>query len=72
MIAIITPHFKVFYNISKEDRFFTDSRWVYDLGKSCFDYTFDFYFLAFGAENIKEIGDIIDYLEAHNVKRIYE
>lgn len=72
MTAIITPHFKVFYNISKEYIFFTDSKWVYDLGKSCFGYTFDSYFLAFGAENIKDINDIIDYLEIHNVKRIYE
>lgn len=71
MTAIITPQFKVFYNISKEDRFFASSRWVYDF-KSCFGYEFDSYFLAFGAEKIKEIDEITDYLEARNIKRTYE
>ena len=32
---------------------------------------FDSYFLAFSAENIKDINKIIEYLDAHNVKRIY-
>lgn len=72
MIAIITPKFNVFYNISKEDSFFTYSRWVYDFPNSCFGYTFDSYFLAFGAENIRDISDIIEYLEMHNAKRVYE
>lgn len=72
MIAIITPKFNVFYNISKEDNFFTNSRWVYDFPNSCYGYRFDSYLLAFGAENIKDINDIIEYLEMHNVKRIYE
>lgn len=72
MTAIITPHFRDFYNISKENRFFANSRWVYDFWKSCFARDFNSYFLAFGAENIKEIDEITDYLEAHNVKRIYD
>jgi len=72
MTAIITPKFSVFYDISKEDKFFANSKWVFDFPKSCFGRNFDSYLLAFGAENIRDINDIIDYLEMHNVKRIYE
>lgn len=67
MIAIITSKFSVFRDINKED-----SKWVFDFPKSCFGRNFDSYLLAFGAENIRDINDIVDYLEIHNVKRIYE
>lgn len=74
MIAIVTSTFRHFYEISKEDRFFANSSWVFDFNKSCFGKRFDYYFIAFGAENIKtaEINKIMDYFELHNVKRIYE
>jgi len=74
MIAIVTGTFRHFYETSREDKFFANSRWVFDFNKSCFGNRFDSYFIAFGAENIKtaEMDRIIDYFELHNVKRIYE
>lgn len=72
MIAIITPHFRDFYEFIKYDPFdgrYFEVKWV-DQFKTVFDRDYDGYVLLYTYYEVKDINDIIEYLESHGAKRI--
>jgi len=72
MIAIVTPYFRDFYQFIKYSPFdgsYFEVKWV-DQFKTVFGRDYDGYILYYKYWEIKEINDIVDYLESHGAKRI--
>lgn len=72
MIAILTPHFRDFYQFIKYPPFtgeYFEVKFV-DSFKSVFGRDYDGYILSYGYYEIEDINDVVDYLESHGAKRI--
>lgn len=72
MIAIVTPHFRNFYDFIKYPPFTGEHFEVkfVDSFKSVFGRDYDGYILSYEYYEIKDINDVVDYLESHGAKRI--
>lgn len=72
MIAIITPNFRNFYQFTKYPPF--DGRYFEvkfaDKLATIFGRNFDGYILIGAYYEVKDYGEIIEYLETHGAKRI--
>jgi len=72
MIAIVTPYFKDFYQLIKyapfDGRYF-EVKWINSV-KSVFGRNYDGYILWYEYWEIKDINEVVDYLESHGAKRI--
>lgn len=72
MIAIVTPHFRNFYEFIKYPPFtgeYFEVKFVASF-KSVFGRDYEGYILSYKYYEIKDINDIVDYLESHGAKRI--
>jgi len=72
MIAIISPHFRDFYNFTKYGVFtgeYFEVKWV-DTLTTVFGRNYDGYILWYDYYEIDDIDEIIEYLEIHGAKRI--
>lgn len=72
MIAIITPHFRDYYQLIKYEPFdgrYFEVKWI-DNFKKAFGRNYDGYILWYEYWEIKNINEVVEYLESHGAKRI--
>lgn len=72
MIAIVTPNFNWFYEISQYSGFdgmYCDTKWVSNK-EQAYGRNFDGFVLGRNYYEIKNISEIVEYLEMHGAKKI--